>query len=150
MGDHPNILDVTSDRPEKDRAVEDMMTKVSITTEDPPNCGDHQDSSLRTTPPVEKESMRKQRLSEANLDTPCSFNKRGKCLKHNVMGKKSTLKSRKWVRKRYGFGWVTKQSTVYTCIADKVDTTSQYYSKEVSCESPGLGELGESENTDLI
>ena len=94
--------------------------------------------------------MRKQRLSEANLDTPDSFNKRGKCLKHNVMGKKSTLKSRKWVRKRYGFGWVTKQSTVYTCIADKVDTTSQYYSKEVSCESPELGELGESENTDLI
>ena len=93
MGDHPNILDVTSDRPEKDRAVEDMMTKVSITTEDPPNCGDHQDSSLRTTPPVEKESMRKQGLSDANLETPCSFNKRGKCLTHNVMGKNSTVKS---------------------------------------------------------
>ena len=66
------------------------------------------------------------------------------------MGKKSTVKSRKWVQKRYGFGWVTKQSTIYACIADKVDTASQYYSKEVYCESPGLGELGESENTDLI
>ena len=48
LGDHPNILDVTSDRPEKDRAVEDMMTKVSITTEDPPNCGDSNYYNLLT------------------------------------------------------------------------------------------------------
>merc|ERR1712055_726093 len=47
---------------------------------------------------MDQEENREQRLSEAKLDKSCSFNKRGKCLDHNLVGKKTVLKTKKWVR----------------------------------------------------
>ena len=98
-----------------------------------------QDSALVELNRMDQEENREQRLSEAKLDKPCSFNKRGKCLDHNLVGKKTVLKTKKWVRMKDGFGWVTRQTTVYTCIADKTYTAPQLNSEEVSSTSPELG-----------
>ena len=98
-----------------------------------------QNSALVELNRMDQEENREQRLSEAKLDKPCSFNKRGKCLDHNLVGKKTVLKTKKWVRMKDGFGWVTRQTTVYTCIADKTYTAPQLNSEEVSSTSPELG-----------
>ena len=38
----------------------------------------------------------------------CVF-KRGVCTTHNIKGNKMTVNTKKWKKKKYGYGWVTAQ-----------------------------------------
>ena len=44
----------------------------------------------------------------------CEF-KRGFCVSHKLKGDKRTVTSKKWAKKKFGYGWVTSKQIVYTC-----------------------------------
>ena len=44
----------------------------------------------------------------------CEF-KRGFCVSHKLKGDKRTVTSKKWAKKKFGYGWVTSKQVVYTC-----------------------------------
>ena len=44
----------------------------------------------------------------------CLF-KRGICTQHKIKGKKTIVSSKKWTKKKFGFGWVTSKKTEFTC-----------------------------------
>ena len=44
----------------------------------------------------------------------CEF-KRGFCVTHKLKGDRRTITSKKWTKKKFGFGWVTSKQTVYSC-----------------------------------
>ena len=53
------------------------------------------------------------------------------------MGIKTVRKSQVWVKKKFGYGYVTKQKTVYHCNTGKVNPAPMIIvKKEVSVESP--------------
>ena len=49
----------------------------------------------------------------------CTFDRRGVCRIHNIKGNKTTQKTKKWGKKKFGFGWTTVTSINYTCTLDK-------------------------------
>ena len=53
----------------------------------------------------------------------CTFDKKGVCRIHKIKGNKSTLKTKKWSKKKFGFGWTTVTSINYTCsLHERVET----------------------------
>ena len=56
-----------------------------------------------------------QELSEPQPEVQCSYSKKGKCKLHNQIGNKTVRKRSVWVKKKFGYGWVTKQVTEYHC-----------------------------------
>ena len=48
------------------------------------------------------------------MKNECVF-KRGKCSTHNLKGIKNVISTKKWMKKKFGFGWVTSKRTEYTC-----------------------------------
>ena len=44
-----------------------------------------------------------------------SIVKKGRCQKHNLEARKKVITSKKWGKKKEGFGWIYKRSTEYTC-----------------------------------
>ena len=69
----------------------------------------------------------------------CTFNKRGVCKSHKVLGVKTSSKKRIWTKKKFGWGWATVTSVSYTCL---VEDESDYGAtiigdREVSC-FPGV------------
>ena len=69
----------------------------------------------------------------------CSFNKRGVCKKHKVLGDKTSSKKRIWTKKKFGWGWATVTSVSYTCqVEDRSDySATSIRDREVSC-LPGV------------
>ena len=49
----------------------------------------------------------------------CTFDRRGVCKVHKIKGNKSTQKTKKWSKKKFGFGWTTVTSINYTCTLDE-------------------------------
>ena len=68
-----------------------------------------------TTPSVNLSITESQELSEPKPEVQCSYNKKGKCKLHNQIGNKTVRKRSVWVKKKFGYGWVTKQVTEYNC-----------------------------------
>ena len=52
----------------------------------------------------------------------CIF-KRSLCTTHNTKGRKITTKTRKWTKKKFGFGWVTTNKISYECTSRMVMVT---------------------------
>lgn len=104
---------------------------------DPPDIVEHTVNTQTATPSMDSSEKRKHSLSETKLNQPCSFNRRGKCLQHNIVGKKTVVKSQKWVKKKTGYGFVTRQSTIYSCtMGQSSEEPPDVRVKEVSCTSP--------------
>ena len=72
-----------------------------------------------TTPSVEQSTGESQE-SEPKSESHCSFDKKGKCRLHAQQGRKIVSKRKVWTKKKYGFGWVTKQVVMYQCNQDVV------------------------------
>ena len=53
-------------------------------------------------------------------------------------GLKSIKKTKKWCKKKFGYGWVTREVTEYTCMTKEEVTlvTTMSSQMEVSCRSP--------------
>ena len=49
----------------------------------------------------------------------CTFDRRGVCRIHKIKGEKTTQKTKKWSKKKFGFGWTTVTAINYTCTLDK-------------------------------
>ena len=78
-------------------------------------------NQMFTTPSV-SQSTRESQMSEPTPEIKCSYNKKGKCGLHNQIGKKTVTKRRVWVKKKFGFGWVTKQVVEYSCNQGTIST----------------------------
>ena len=72
--------------------------------------------------PSVSQSERESQMSEPTPEINCSYNKKGKCGLHNQIGKKTVTKRRVWVKKKFGFGWVTKQVVEYSCNQGTIST----------------------------
>ena len=57
-------------------------------------------------------------ISEGGSSTQfsCTF-KRGICQVHKLKGERKVITTKKWARKKFGFGYVTSKKTIYTCLA---------------------------------
>ena len=76
-------------------------------------------------------------LSQPTPDAECEYNRRGVCRLHKTLGIKTVRKSQVWVKKKFGYGYVTKQKTVYHCNTGKVNPAPRIIVKqEVSVGSP--------------
>ena len=52
----------------------------------------------------------------ANVEKASSCEvKKGRCKKHNLEARKKVITSKKWGKKKEGFGWIYRRSTEYTC-----------------------------------
>ena len=58
--------------------------------------------------------------SEPRPEVRCSYDKKGKCRSHAQLGRKTVSKRKVWMKKKYGYGWVTKQVVEYHCNQDDV------------------------------
>ena len=69
----------------------------------------------------------------------CTFNRRGVCKKHKVLGNKTSSKKKAWTKKKFGWGWATVTSVSYTCLVeDRSDySTTNIGDREVS-SLPGV------------
>ena len=69
----------------------------------------------------------------------CTFNRRGVCRKHKVLGNKTSSKKKIWTKKKFGWGWATVTSVSYTCLVeDRSDySTTNIGDREVS-SLPGV------------
>ena len=116
---------------EKKRGVPDLVAKYKEgllgDKNDVPDCSetpDHhsgapdrpeRDQNQQFTTPSVTQSKRESQMSEPTPEIKCSYNKKGKCGLHNQIGKKTVIKRSVWVKKKFGFGWVTKQVVEYSC-----------------------------------
>ena len=58
---------------------------------------------------------------DETVEPPCTFDRRGVCKNHRIRGVKNQQKSRKWAKKKFGYGWITVTTTTYTCVQDQCD-----------------------------
>ena len=69
----------------------------------------------------------------------CIF-KRSICTTHNTKGKKITTKTKKWTKRKFGFGWVTTNKISYECTSRMVTPSENSINQENSLSlSPGSG-----------
>ena len=93
-----------------------------------PDRNSKEEQNSTTTLPSSGETMNQNRES-------CTFNRRGVCKRHKVLGVKTSSKKRIWTKKKFGWGWATVTSVSYTCL---VEDESDYCAtsvgdREVSC-----------------
>ena len=114
---------------ESDMVKDVMMKNIE---EIVPDMNSEEEQNTTTTLPSSGGTMNQERES-------CTFNRRGVCKKHKVLGDKTTSKKRIWTKKKFGWGWATVTSVSYTCL---VEDRSDYGAtsigdREVSC-FPGV------------
>ena len=50
----------------------------------------------------------------------CEFTRKGMCKIHNIKGNRMEAKTKKWKKKKFGYGWVTTTTIRYSCSLDSV------------------------------
>ena len=79
---------------------------------------------------------------------PCTFNRRGVCRLHKVVGEKTTQKERKWTKKKYGYGWTTISSIIYTCVNEigRKELPGSDLREALHLRNSGINEIDNSES----
>ena len=66
-------------------------------------------------------SMGAEVRTDDRMMTKC-VHKRGTCITHNIKGKKSIVKHKRWGKVKTGYGWIHSQTVKYTCPMDSCPT----------------------------
>ena len=84
-------------------------------------------------------------LSEAGYVTTqeCEFTRKGMCKTHKIKGNRMEVKTMKWKKKKFDYGWVTTTTVRYSCNLGSVrqigsDNISQVQHSDLSSECNGL------------
>ena len=78
-------------------------------------------------------------------DEPQCVFSRGICKIHKLKGDKKTVSTKKWKKKKYGYGWVTVKETQYSC-GYRAGNATEYQEilvSEDNCKSPVMN-IGDS------
>ena len=69
------------------------------------------------------------------MTVECEFVK-GTCKNHGIKGNKKVTSTKKWTKKKHGFGWVTQKKVTYSCpVGLQASSSNQQTSRDSSLSS---------------